>query len=126
MLAYLTVLYDPEPPHFIGLEEPENFLHPRLLPELAEACREASINSQLLITSHSPFLLNAIRPQQVYVLFRDETGFTKVMRASEIQGVVEQIDQGGKLGQLWMEGFFGVGDPLTNHGAPQKSRLERS
>jgi hypothetical protein len=80
----------------------------------------------LLITSHSPFLLNAIRPQQVYVLFRDETGFTKVMRASEIQGVVEQIDQGGKLGQLWMEGFFGVGDPLTNHGAPQKSRLERS
>jgi hypothetical protein len=48
------------------------------------------------------------------------------MRASEIQGVVEQIDQGGKLGQLWMEGFFGVGDPLTNHGAPQKSRLERS
>jgi predicted ATPase len=126
MLAYLTVLYDPEPPHFIGIEEPENFLHPRLLPELAEACREASINSQLLITSHSPFLLNAIRPQQVYVLFRDETGFTKVMRASEIQGVVEQIDQGGKLGQLWMEGFFGVGDPLTNHGAPQKSRLERS
>jgi predicted ATPase len=68
MLAYLTVLYDPEPSHFIGIEEPENFLHPRLLPELAEACREASKNSQLLITSHSPFLLNAMRPEEVYVL----------------------------------------------------------
>ena len=36
MLAYLTMLYDPQPPQFIGIEEPENFLHPRLLPELAE------------------------------------------------------------------------------------------
>ena len=42
MLAYLTVLYDPEPPRFIGIEEPENFLHPRLLPELAEECRAAA------------------------------------------------------------------------------------
>jgi predicted ATPase len=119
MLSYLTVLYDPEPAHFIGIEEPENFLHPRLLPELAEACRDASANSQLLITSHSPFLLNAMKPEEVYVLYRDEHGFTKAVRASEIEGVPEQMAEGGKLGQLWMEGFFGVGDPLTNHGAPQ-------
>ena len=33
MLAYLVLLYDPAPPPFIGIEEPENFLHPRLLPE---------------------------------------------------------------------------------------------
>ena len=33
MLAYLVLLYDPEPPPFIGIEEPENFLHPRLLPD---------------------------------------------------------------------------------------------
>ena len=39
ILAYLTLLYNPEPPSFIGIEEPENFLHPRLLPELAEECR---------------------------------------------------------------------------------------
>ena len=42
ILAYLTVLYDPEPPRFIGIEEPENFLHPRLLPELADECRAAT------------------------------------------------------------------------------------
>ena len=39
MLAYLVLLHDPEPPPFIGIEEPENFLHPRLLSELAEECR---------------------------------------------------------------------------------------
>lgn len=42
MLAYLTLLYDPEPPQLIGIEEPENYLHPRLLPELAEECDMAS------------------------------------------------------------------------------------
>ena len=54
MLAYLTVLYDPEPPQLIGIEEPENHLHPRLLPELAEECRTASGQSQLMVTTHSP------------------------------------------------------------------------
>lgn len=125
MLSYLTVLFDPEPPHFIGLEEPENFLHPRLLPELAEVCREASANSQLLITSHSPFLLNAMKPKEVRILYRDEHGFTQAKQASEIQGISEQTAEGGKLGDLWMEGFFGVGDPLTNQGEPQSPSTGR-
>ena len=125
MLAYLTVLYDPEPPRFIGIEEPENFLHPRLLPELAEACRDASSASQLLITSHSPFLLNAMRPDEVRVLYRDEHGFTQVTRASELRGIPEQMEQGAKLGYLWMEGHFGVGDPLINHGEPRAALRER-
>ncbi|HSW01768.1 MAG TPA: AAA family ATPase [Sedimentisphaerales bacterium] len=51
MLSYLIVLMDPNPPRFIGIEEPENFLHPRLLPELAEECRAASDTSQLLVTT---------------------------------------------------------------------------
>ena len=125
MLSYLTVLFDPEPPHFIGIEEPENFLHPRLLPELAEVCRQASAASQLLITSHSPFLLNAMEPKEVRILYRDEHGFTQAKLASELEGIPEQIAEGGKLGDLWMEGFFGVGDPLTNSGGPQSSRTER-
>ena len=119
MLAYLTVLHDPEPPRFIGIEEPENFLHPRLLPELAEECRTAAQNSQLLITSHSPFLLNAMRAEEVRILYRDEQGFTQAVRASDIQGVKELLNAGASLGYLWMEGHFGIGDPLVNFGAPK-------
>jgi predicted ATPase len=48
MLAYLTVLYDPEPPQLIGIEEPESHLHPRLLPELAEECRESATRTQFI------------------------------------------------------------------------------
>jgi predicted ATPase len=120
MLAYLVVLYDPEPPQFIGVEEPENFLHPRLLPELAEECRKATARSQLLVTTHSPFFLNAARPDDVRVLYRDEMGYTQVVRVSEIQGVAEFIEAGASLGHLWIEGHFGVGDPLVDAGGPRR------
>jgi predicted ATPase len=125
MLAYLAVLYDPEPPRFIGIEEPENFLHPRLLPELAEECRAAAEHSQLLITSHSPFLLNAMRAEEVRVLYRDEQGFTQAVRACDIQGIPEFIKAGASLGHLWMEGHFGLGDPLVNQGAPRAAKKGR-
>lgn len=118
MLAYLIVLHDPEPARFIGVEEPENFLHPRLLPELGEECRAATENSQLLVTTHSPFFLASMRPEEVRVLYRDERGHTNVVRTSDLEGVPELLEGGATLGKLWMEGHFGVGDPLVRSGAP--------
>jgi predicted ATPase len=118
MLAYLVVLKDPAPPQFIGIEEPENFLHPRLLPELAEECRAATLRSQLLVTTHSPFFLNALRPDEVRVLYRDEKGFTQTARVADLPGVAAFLEQGAQLGHLWLEGHFGVGDPLVRSGAP--------
>jgi predicted ATPase len=125
LLAYLMVLHDPEPPQFIGIEEPENFLHPRLLPELAEECRAASERSQLLVTTHSPFFLNALRPDEVRVLYRDEQGYTQVARAADILGIPEFIEAGASMGHLWMEGHFRVGDPLVNAGAPEHKGRRR-
>ncbi|MGD0023804.1 MAG: AAA family ATPase [Xanthobacteraceae bacterium] len=118
MLAYLVLLYDPAPPPFIGIEEPENFLHPRLLYGLAEECRSSAERGQLLVTTHSPFFINALRPEEVRVLYRDQDGYTQAVTAAEIKGIREFMDEGALLGDLWLEGYFGVGDPLTNQGAP--------
>ena len=118
MLTYLVLLYDPEPPPVIGIEEPENFLHPRLLYELAEECRAASERAQLLITTHSPYFLNALRPDEVRVIWRDAEGYAQTSRVADLRGVNEFVEEGAMLGQLWMEGFFGVGDPLVRHGEP--------
>ncbi|MBQ0942238.1 AAA family ATPase [Ideonella sp. 4Y16] len=117
MLAYLVLLHDPLPPPFIGIEEPENFLHPRLLPELAEECRQSTEQTQLMVTTHSPFFLNALRAEEVRVLWRDEAGYTQAERAADLPGVRDFIQHGALLGHLWMEGHFGVGDPLVNQGA---------
>ena len=118
MLAYLVLLYDPEPPPFIGIEEPENFLHPRLLPELAEECRAACERTHLLVTTHSPFFLNALRPREVRVLWRDEQGYTQTRRVADVPNIMEMMEEGGQLGDLWMEGYFRVGDPLVRSGGP--------
>ncbi len=120
MLAYLVLLYDPEPPSFIGIEEPENFLHPRLLPELAEECRAASEHGQFLVTTHSPFFVNALQPEEVRVLYRDERGYTQAVRAADITGIPQFMEAGASLGHLWLEGRFGFGDPLVNQGAPMR------
>ncbi|MCY4075895.1 MAG: AAA family ATPase [Acidobacteria bacterium] len=126
MLAYLTLLHDPVPPRLIGVEEPENFLHPRLLPELAEECRAASERTQLLVTTHSPFFVQNARSKEVRVLWRDERGYTHVERTSDIQGVDRFLQEGATLGDLWMEGQFGLGDPLVNEGAPRSRGSRRS
>ena len=118
MLAYQVLLNDPDPPAFIGIEEPENFLHPRLLYGLAEECRAASERTQLLVTTHSPFFLNALKPEEVRVLWRNEQGYTQASSLAESNRVKIFVEEGALLGQLWMEGQFGMGDPLDNHGAP--------
>jgi predicted ATPase len=119
MLAYLTLLYDPSPPELIGIEEPENHLHPRLLPELAEECRMATERTQLMVTSHSPFFVDGLKPEELWVLYRDEQGYTKAKKASDMKGIPEFLKEGASLGQLWMEGHFEVGDPLTASGGPK-------
>ncbi|MBC6478313.1 MAG: AAA family ATPase [Hormoscilla sp. GM7CHS1pb] len=116
LLAYLTVLYDPEPPQIIGLEEPENHLHPSLLLELGAECRLALANTQLIVTTHSPFFLNELRPEELWVLYRDEEGYTRGRRTADMQGVKEFLQNGALLGDLWMQDFFEVGNPLVNAG----------
>lgn len=124
MLAYLIALYDPDPPKLIGIEEPENQLHPRLLEGLAEECRRASAGTQLMVTTHSPFFVNGLRPNELWVLYRDEDGYTRAKKASDMLGIKEHFADGSQLGNLWMENVFEFGDPLTNLGAP-KTRAKK-
>lgn len=112
MLAYLSVLFDPNPPELIGIEEPENHLHPMLLPELAEECRNATANTQVLVTTHSPFFVNALKPEEVWIVYRDETGYSQAKRAADVQGIKEHMAQGALLGYLWTEKYFSVGEPF--------------
>jgi predicted ATPase len=123
MLAYLTLLYDPEPPQMIGIEEPENYLHPRLLSELAEECRSVTDRTQLMVTTHSPFFVNGLQANELWVLYRDTRGYTQAKKAEDMKGIKDFMNSGALLGHLWMEGYFEVGDPLTASGGPKPLRI---
>jgi predicted ATPase len=114
MLSYLVLFNDPEPPQLVGVEEPENHLHPRLLPHLTEECQTATARIQLLVTTHSPFFVSGVTPKELWILYRDSSGYTKAECVGEIEEVTAHMQEGASLGDLWLEGFFGVGDPLRD------------
>ena len=95
----------------IGIEEPENFLHPKLLRELAEECDQAAANTQLIVTTHSPFFIDALSPRQVWAMMRDQSGYTTAKRIADMEGIDAMLQAGASLGQLWMENYFEFGNP---------------
>jgi predicted ATPase len=105
-LCLMAILCDPEPPPLICIEEPELGLHPDILPKLADLLVQASQRTQLIVTTHSDILVDAMtdRPQAVVVCEKHE-GKTEMRRLNK-----EQLSSWlGKyrLGQLWTRGQIG-------------------
>ena len=113
LAALLTLLHEPGATGLLGLEEPENELHPQLLYRLAEELGKASATRQLLVATHSPLLLDALAPEQVWVLHRGADGYTQATRTADIANVPQLVEDGSPLGYLWTSNFFGVGNPLA-------------
>ena len=126
ILAHLVLLHDPEPPPFIGVAEPENFLDPQLLSEVAEECRSASERTQLLVTTHSPNFLDALKSKEARLLWRDEHGYTQVQPVDDLPGIPQFMEEGALLGDLWMQGCFGMADPCARQAPAARQVQEES
>jgi predicted ATPase len=105
-LCLLAILCDPEPPPLICIEEPELGLHPDILPGLADLLRTASERTQIIITTHSDILVDAMTetPECVLVCEKHE-GKTEMTRLSsaDLSVWLEKY----RLGQLWIDGQLG-------------------
>ncbi|MFZ3166447.1 MAG: AAA family ATPase [Candidatus Methanoperedens sp.] len=105
-LCLLAILCDPEPPSLICIEEPELGLHPDILPKLADYLVAASKRTQLIVTTHSDILINAMteRPEVVLVCEK-HNGCTSVRRLKEedLKVWLEKY----RLGELWIQGHLG-------------------
>jgi predicted ATPase len=114
MFAYLLLLEDPEPAPLIGIEEPENGLHHQLLEPLAKEMKKYTSQPggpQIILTTHAPNLVDALKPEEVWILEKDNRGFSSVMRAADIPTVKELYAEGIPLGSLWYSNHFGRGNP---------------
>ncbi len=110
IFAYLLLLEDPEPSPFIGIEEPENGLYLKLLEELArEFIRHAEHSrgeTQILVTTHSPYFVDALRPEQVWLMEKDDQGHTQVKRTADMPIILEMTKEEIPLGSLWYSNHF--------------------
>ncbi len=113
LAALFTLLYEHNATGLLGIEEPDNELHPLLLYRLAEELGIASETRQLLVTTHSPMLLDALDPAQVWILHRGADGYTQATRTADIPNVPELVEDGSPLGYLWTSNAFSVGNPLA-------------
>ncbi len=110
IFAYLLLLEDPSPPPFICIEEPENGLHHKLLETLASEFREHATGkkdaSQLFVTTHQPYFVDALTPEEVWILEKGKDGFSTIQRAADIRVVSNMVKEGLPLGGLWYSDYL--------------------
>lgn len=105
-LCLLAILCDPEPPPLVCIEEPELGLHPDILPKLTDLMIAMSERTQLIVTTHSDILVDALTelPESVLVCEKHD-GQSTIQRldSDKLAGWLEKY----RLGELWTRGKFG-------------------
>lgn len=115
-LGLLALLYDPHPPALTCVEEIDHGLHPQALRLIVERLREASERSQYIVATHSPALVDRLRPEEFVICERDREGASIIpaISAKDVHEIVKETgDQA--LGELWFSGVLGgdlTGDEL--------------
>jgi len=110
VFAYLLLLEDPSPPPFICIEEPENGLYHKLLETLAQEFRKHATGqrgrSQIFITTHQPYFVDALQPEEVWILEKGDDGFSRIKRASDNPLIKNLVSEGLPLGSLWYSDYL--------------------
>jgi predicted ATPase len=105
-LCLLAILCHPNPPPLVCIEEPELGLHPDILPALSELLKDAARRCQVIVTTHSDVLVDAMTDQPESVLVCEKgPGGTSMQRldAEKLKPWLEKY----RLGELWTRGEIG-------------------
>lgn len=109
MLALMTALYGDPEPNLMGIEEPENYVHPTAISSFVEHLQDARERAQFMVTTHSPLLLDCLGdPESIFVVRRDESQGTVVEKEENADGVRDALDASGfGLGEFYQTKGFG-------------------
>ena len=108
MLALMTALLGEEDITLVGIEEPENYIHPNALEAFARYLLLAKDRVQIILTTHSPLLLNFLNePEAVCIVRRGDHG-TEVTREPDPVAVRTALNASGfGLGEFYESKGFG-------------------
>lgn len=94
-LAYLTLVNLEEPRKLLLIEEPENALHPGRMKEIVDVLRQATkppTNCQIVMTTHSPLLLDHFQPEEVRVFLRNDKNDIEVHNLANVPDIRERLN----------------------------------
>ena len=106
VLGLLVALYQDPRSGVIALEEPELTIHPGMLPLITDSITEISDRTQVLVTTHSPELIDRFDPSQI-IAVELEKGITSArpLNAAQVNAVKEKLFSLGEL--MSVEGLHG-------------------
>ena len=108
-LCLLAIFCHPQPPPLICIEEPELGLHPDILPTVSKLLLEASERSQLIVTTHSDMLVDALTNEWWSIVVCEKRDGQTVMRRLDEEKMAAWLED-YRLGELWSSGEIG-GNP---------------
>jgi predicted ATPase len=108
-LGLLALIHSPEPPKLLLIEEPEKGVYPKRLEEVIglirrfQAAPSGRPAPQIIMTTHSPYLLSSFHPDEVTLMVRrDGTGSVEARPLREAPNIEERLGRGEfYLGELW-------------------------
>ena len=105
-LCLLAVLLHPKPPSLVAIEEPELGLHPDLLPTLSDLLVQASERSQLIVTTHSDVLVDALTDKPESIVVCEKYAGQTAMQRLDKDRLAKWLKE-YSLGDLWTSGQLG-------------------
>ncbi|MFP4104522.1 MAG: AAA family ATPase [Phycisphaerae bacterium] len=101
-LAYLAICYQPNPPKILLLEEPEKGVHhgslEKTVTTLRSLCEDKGV--QIILTTHSPYLLDLVEPEEVLAFRKGDDGAVKAKRMTAYKDV-QKLQKHFKPGEIW-------------------------
>ena len=109
VLALVTALHAKPGANLIGIEEPENYIHPAALAALLDHLSDVQDRVQFMVTTHSPLLLDYLNsPEAVRVVERDPQAGTIVKDPVDPDRVRLALEASGfGLGEFYETKGFG-------------------
>lgn len=107
-IATLAATFDPRIPLLV-LEEPENNVHPWAIRAFAEAFRLASETKQIILTTHSPILIDQFKPEELWI----------VQKPGTTTRIDPLLTLDPSLKESWERGRFTLSEYLDSGALPQ-------
>jgi len=105
-LSILAILLSPNKPSLLCIEEPELGLHPDILPTIAELCKEASQEVQIIMTTHSEIIIDTLTDTPEDIIVCENQNSATQMKRLKKQELSEWLER-YTLGELWTKGEIG-------------------
>lgn len=105
-LSLLVILLHPDPPPLVVIEEPELGLHPDVIPHLVQRMKEYAERAQLIVTTHSQMLIEALSDTPEAVVVCERSNGQSQFERLDAERLTHWLKR-YTLGTLWSMGEIG-------------------